>query len=194
MVANETKDGLYALALQKEEKYKEYGFGSDETDSPLPHTFPLGFVSLLFRSTSGMNDLVYLRVSYGDKPSFRFSKWLNQCESEAASLRLLDSLTALKDLIYAFKKDRHFVFDALTKARYFCVILWERLGKAAVLNVESSSFSWDKLSSLHHTEHSCSNDSEDDKNKELEARVIHNCNSEWLKIKEAAEKARGSRC
>ncbi|KAI3769067.1 hypothetical protein L6452_00163 [Arctium lappa] len=70
------------------------------------------------------------------------------------------------------------------------ISLWERLGKAAMLNVPSSSFSWDMLSSLHHTEHSSNNDSEDDMNKALEARVIHNCSSEWLKIKEAAEKAR----
>ncbi|GKC08487.1 dual specificity protein phosphatase PHS1 [Tanacetum coccineum] len=38
------------------------------------------------------------------------------------------------------------------------ISLWERLGKAAMLNIESSSFSWDMLSSLHHTEHSSSNE------------------------------------
>lgn len=47
--------------------------------------------------------------------------------------------------------------------------LWERLGKAAMLDIESSSFSWDMLSSLHHTEHSSSNEqSEDEMNKALE--------------------------
>ena len=47
--------------------------------------------------------------------------------------------------------------------------LWERLGKAAVLDIESSSFSWDMLSSLHHTEHSSSTEhSEDEQNKALE--------------------------
>lgn len=47
--------------------------------------------------------------------------------------------------------------------------LWERLGKAAVLDIESSSFSWDMLSSLHHTEHSSSTEqSEDEMNKALE--------------------------
>lgn len=47
--------------------------------------------------------------------------------------------------------------------------LWERLGKAAVLDIKSSSFSWDMLSSLHHTEHSSSTDhSEDEQNKALE--------------------------
>lgn len=49
------------------------------------------------------------------------------------------------------------------------ISLWERLGKAAMLDIESSSFSWDNLSSLHHTEHSSSNEhSEDEMNKALE--------------------------
>ncbi|GJR56762.1 hypothetical protein Tco_1498924 [Tanacetum coccineum] len=38
------------------------------------------------------------------------------------------------------------------------ISLWGRLGKAAMLNIESSSFSRDMLSSLHHTEHSSSNE------------------------------------
>lgn len=47
--------------------------------------------------------------------------------------------------------------------------LWERLGKADVLNIESSSFSWNTLSSLHHTEHGSSTEqSEDELNKALE--------------------------
>lgn len=49
------------------------------------------------------------------------------------------------------------------------ISLWERLGKAAMLDIESSSFSWDSLSSLHHTEHTSSNElSEDEMNKALE--------------------------
>ncbi|XP_050150692.1 dual specificity protein phosphatase PHS1-like isoform X1 [Malus sylvestris] len=52
------------------------------------------------------------------------------------------------------------------------VNLWERLGKAAALDIESCYFSWDRLSSLHHTEHSSSNDnSEDEMNKALEVTV-----------------------
>ena len=49
------------------------------------------------------------------------------------------------------------------------ISLWERLGKAAMLNIDPSSFSWDMLSSLHHTEHSSSNEhSEDEMSKALE--------------------------
>lgn len=49
------------------------------------------------------------------------------------------------------------------------ISLWERLGKAEMLDIESSSFSWDRLSSLHHTEHTSSNEhSEDEINRALE--------------------------
>ncbi|KAG5031876.1 hypothetical protein JHK85_015858 [Glycine max] len=50
--------------------------------------------------------------------------------------------------------------------------LWERLGKAEMLDIESSSFSWDRLSSLHHTEHTSSNEhSEDEINRALDVTV-----------------------
>ena len=49
------------------------------------------------------------------------------------------------------------------------ISLWERLGKAEMLDIESSSFSWDRLSSLHHTEHTSSNEhSEDEINRALD--------------------------
>ncbi|XP_058786396.1 dual specificity protein phosphatase PHS1-like isoform X1 [Vicia villosa] len=129
------------------------------------------------------------------------------------------------------------------------ISVWDRLGKAEMLDIESNSFSWDMLSSLHHTEHTSSNEhSEDEMNRALEmtvnsggvvffalfnvvsddaspkeaaavikisssrmatqserlgyefakwlgvqapqARVIHNTSTEWLQIREAAEKAR----
>lgn len=51
------------------------------------------------------------------------------------------------------------------------ISLWERLGKAEMLDIESSSFSWDRLSSLHHTEHTCGSEhSEDEMNRALEVR------------------------
>ena len=49
------------------------------------------------------------------------------------------------------------------------ISLWERLGNAAMMDIESTSFSWDMLSSLHHTEHSSSTEhSEDEMNKAFE--------------------------
>ncbi|XP_057841042.1 dual specificity protein phosphatase PHS1 isoform X2 [Cryptomeria japonica] len=50
--------------------------------------------------------------------------------------------------------------------------LWERLGKAVAFDIESSEFLWDKLVSLHHTEHTSSTEhSEDEMNKPLEVTV-----------------------
>ncbi|KAL5074990.1 hypothetical protein RYX36_013974 [Vicia faba] len=52
------------------------------------------------------------------------------------------------------------------------ISVWDRLGKAEMLDIESSSFTWDMLSSLHHTEHTSSNDhSEDEMNRALEMTV-----------------------
>ncbi|KAJ6798659.1 dual specificity protein phosphatase PHS1-like [Iris pallida] len=50
--------------------------------------------------------------------------------------------------------------------------LWERLGNAAMLDIESSDLSWDALSSLYHTKHTSSAEqSEDELNKALELTV-----------------------
>uniref|UniRef100_A0A7N0UZ64 Actin-fragmin kinase catalytic domain-containing protein n=1 Tax=Kalanchoe fedtschenkoi TaxID=63787 RepID=A0A7N0UZ64_KALFE len=50
--------------------------------------------------------------------------------------------------------------------------LWERLGKAAMLDIESSSLSWNMLSSVHHTEHNTSTEHcEDEMNRALEVTV-----------------------
>lgn len=47
--------------------------------------------------------------------------------------------------------------------------MWDRLGKAAALDIESNDFSWDSLLSLHHTKHTSSADNfEDELNKALE--------------------------
>ncbi|KAJ4775981.1 dual specificity protein phosphatase family protein [Rhynchospora pubera] len=131
--------------------------------------------------------------------------------------------------------------------------LWERLANSVSLDIQSTHFSWHRLHSLHHTEHTSTADqSEDECNKVLEvtvnsggvvffalfspsnnndaatkeaaavikfssssrmatqserlgyefakhlgintpqARVIHNSNEEWQRIREAAEKARES--
>nr|GEX49025.1 dual specificity protein phosphatase PHS1 isoform X2 [Tanacetum cinerariifolium] len=183
-------------------------------------------------------------------PAFRFTEWLElvrkrsgKYKSSGFPHRRLDSmLISAGDLSLASKT--YPPFEQVGE-----ISLWERLGKAAMLNIESSSFSWDMLSSLHHTEHSSSNEHPEDDTKALEvtvnsggvvffalfkhkgsgeflpkeaaavikiassrmatqserlgcefakwlgvrspqARVIHNCSPEWLKIKEAAEKAR----
>ncbi|XP_072954689.1 dual specificity protein phosphatase PHS1-like isoform X2 [Typha angustifolia] len=52
------------------------------------------------------------------------------------------------------------------------ISLWERLGKASTLDIESNDFSWNALSSLYHTKHTSSSEpSEDESNKALEVTV-----------------------
>uniref|UniRef100_A0A0E0MVD3 Uncharacterized protein n=1 Tax=Oryza rufipogon TaxID=4529 RepID=A0A0E0MVD3_ORYRU len=60
----------------------------------------------------------------------------------------------------------------LTSSQPTEISLWERLGNASALDIESPDFSWNMLSSLHHTEHSSSSDhSEDEMCKPLEVTV-----------------------
>ncbi|XP_052164342.1 dual specificity protein phosphatase PHS1-like isoform X2 [Oryza glaberrima] len=60
----------------------------------------------------------------------------------------------------------------LTSSQPTEISLWERLGNASALDIESPDFSWNMLSSLHHTEHSSSSDhSEDEMSKPLEVTV-----------------------
>ncbi|KAI3521089.1 hypothetical protein L1887_10548 [Cichorium endivia] len=242
MAANETKDDLYALSLQKEEedKYKEYDLGSDDLDAPLPLTVT--------------SRVLYMLGDIAAGPAFRFTQWLELVRKRSGKYkssgfphrphRLDNMLLSAGDSSLESKNSP--LFEQISE-----ISLWERLGKAAMLNIDPTSFSWDMLSSLHHTEHSSSNEhSEDEMSKALEvtvnsggvvffalfnnnnesseflpkeaaavikiassrmatqserlgyefarwlgvrtpqARVIHNCSSEWLKIKEAAEKAK----
>lgn len=66
--------------------------------------------------------------------------------------------------------------------------LWERLGKSAMLDIESSSFCWENLSSLHHTEHSGSTEqSDEDMYKTIEVwsyivTVKYRCNGKILGV------------
>uniref|UniRef100_A0A0E0JHP4 Uncharacterized protein n=1 Tax=Oryza punctata TaxID=4537 RepID=A0A0E0JHP4_ORYPU len=60
----------------------------------------------------------------------------------------------------------------LTNSQPTEISLWERLGNASALDIESPDFSWNMLSSLHHTEHSSSSEhSEDEMTKALEVTV-----------------------
>ncbi|KAJ8772483.1 hypothetical protein K2173_027660 [Erythroxylum novogranatense] len=227
------------LQVQEKEEERELDLGSDEPDTPLPLTVTSRLLYMLGDITSG--------------PAYRFTQWLELVRKRSGRyrssgfphrpLRPDDMPSSDGELVTDSKSDPH-------PEQAPEINLWERLGKAATLDIESNSFSWGMLSSLHHTEHSSSTDqSEDDMNKALEvtvnsggvvffalfnqpgsddtnpkeavavikfsssrmatqserlgyefakwlgvqspqARVIHNSSTEWLHIKEAAEKAR----
>ncbi|GAB2272025.1 Very-long-chain (3R)-3-hydroxyacyl-CoA dehydratase [Dionaea muscipula] len=224
----------------REEEKDARGFdhtGCEELATPLPLSVTSRVLYMLGDLTSG--------------PAYRFTQWLELVRKRTIRSRS-SSFLPRPDASMPFSagdtnpdSKSPTQFEQITD-----VSLWKRLGKATMLDIESSSFSWGTLSSLHHTEHSASTDqSEDETNKALEvtvnsggvvffalfdesgndfsnlkegaavikisssriatqserlgyelakwlgvrvpqARVVHNCSSEWLQIKEAAEKAR----
>ncbi|XP_022921604.1 dual specificity protein phosphatase PHS1 [Cucurbita moschata] len=230
--------------IKDEPKDLDLDLGSDEPDlTPLPLTVTSRVLHMLGDIAAG--------------PAYRFSQWLELVRKRSGKHRAS-----------GFHNRPHPPFDMPFGAEQLFnesislpapehsteTNLWDRLAKASMLDIESSSFSWDRLLSLHRTEHSSSTEqSEDEMNKALEvtvnsggvvffalfnqlvyddnlpkeaaavikisssrmatqserlgyefakwlgvqtpqARVIHNSSTEWLQIKEAAEKARDIAC
>ncbi|XP_062091529.1 dual specificity protein phosphatase PHS1 isoform X2 [Humulus lupulus] len=146
--------------MDKEEA-KEVGIGSDEPEAPSPLTVT--------------SRVLYMLGDIAAGPAYRFTQWLELVRKRSHQnrssgfpnrpLRLDDMPSCAGESIHDSKGP--VLSDQTTE-----ISLWERLGKAAMMDIESSSFSWDRLSSLHHTEHSSSTDqSEDEMNKALEVTV-----------------------
>ncbi|XP_031277233.1 dual specificity protein phosphatase PHS1 isoform X1 [Pistacia vera] len=220
---------------------KDLDFGSDELEPPLPLTVTSRVLYMLGDITAG--------------PAYRFTQWLELVRKRSGKYRSSGfprRLHRLHTMPFSAGESPSDSKGPLQAEQASEINLWEKLGKAGMLDIESSSFSWDMLSSLHHTEHGSSTEqSEDELNKALEvtvnsggvvffalfnqlsfddfplneaaavikfsssrmatqserlgyelakwlgvrtpqARVIHNCNPEWLQIREAAEKARAT--
>ncbi|CAM8926075.1 unnamed protein product [Rhodiola kirilowii] len=185
-------------------------------------------------------------------PAYHFNEWLELLRKRNGKIRSSGSVNSFKCSQSLLPRAQTSNPD--TKGFQFAEqvseTLWERLSKAAMLDIESSSLPWDMLSSIHHAEHNTSAEhSEDEMNKALEvtvnsggviffalfkqheedgssakeaaavikisssrmttqserlgyefakligvrtpqARVVHSFSSEWLQIKEAAERAR----
>ncbi|KAL2342817.1 hypothetical protein Fmac_004102 [Flemingia macrophylla] len=105
--------------------------------------------------------------------AFRFTQWLQLVRKRTANYRSSGFPHRTSTTMLSTSCIRESLEDSkLNLHPDPAESLWERLGKAAMLDIESSSFSWDMLSSLHHTEHSSSNEhSEDEMNKALEVTV-----------------------
>lgn len=149
--------------MQKEDEEKEIDFGSDEHEAPLPLTVTSRVLYMLGDITAG--------------PAYRFTQWLELVRKRSGQYRSsgfphrpqrADSMPFLRSAGEPrFDSTCSPPFEQVTEFS-----LWERLGKAAMLDIESSSLSWNMLSSLHHTEHSSSTEqSEDEMNKALEVTV-----------------------
>ncbi|CBI15744.3 unnamed protein product, partial [Vitis vinifera] len=222
----------------QEEKDPEFG-SEDLLESPLPLTVT--------------SRVLYMLGDIAAGPAYRFTQWLELVRKRSGKYRssgFPNRPPRIDTMPFCSGESTVDSRSSLPVEQATEISLWERLGKAAMMDIESCSFSWDMLSSLHHTEHSSSNDhSEDEMSKALEvtvnsggvvffalfnwpenddyflkegaavikfsssrvatqserlgyefakwlgvrtpqARVIHNSSTEWLQIKEAAEKAR----
>ncbi|KAK2438945.1 dual specificity protein phosphatase [Trifolium repens] len=148
-----------------QEKHQELEIECDEeAESEIEAPLPLTVTSRA----------LYMLGDIAAGPAFRFTQWLQLVRKRTSNYRssgfprhsstTMLSNSSVKESIEDPKCD--------IQPDQTGISLWERLGKAAMLDIESGSFSWDDLSSLHHTEHSSSNEhSEDEMNKALEVTV-----------------------
>ncbi|KAI4336383.1 hypothetical protein L6164_014916 [Bauhinia variegata] len=147
---------------QDKDEGNELNVGFDEPEVPLPLTATSRVLYMLGDITAG--------------PTFRFTQWLELVRKRTSKYRSSGFPhcpsrlpNTMPSSVGESTEDAkcHPLPEQTTE-----ISLWERLGKAATLDIESSSFSWDMLSSLHHTEHSSSNEhSEDEMNRALEVTV-----------------------
>ncbi|KAH6800857.1 dual specificity protein phosphatase family protein [Perilla frutescens var. hirtella] len=148
------------FTFHKEEEDREFDLASTEPDTPLPLTVTSRVLYMLGDITAG--------------PAYRFAQWLELVRKRSSKYRAS-----------GFPHRPHHTESMLISLEEFNVdiktsppeqatetSLWERLGKSDMMDIESSSFAWNTLSSLHHTEHSSSTEqSEDEMTKPLEVTV-----------------------
>ncbi|KAJ7955925.1 Dual specificity protein phosphatase PHS1 [Quillaja saponaria] len=153
---------INSLHFQGKEEEKELEFGSDEPEPPLPLTVASRVLYMVGDITSG--------------PAFRFTEWLELLRKRNAKYRSSGFPYRPPGLQAILPSSAG---ESIEDAKCHQppvptteISLRERLGKATMLDIESSSFSWDRLLSLHHTEQNSSMEhSEDDMNRALEVTV-----------------------
>ncbi|XP_061953714.1 dual specificity protein phosphatase PHS1-like isoform X1 [Populus nigra] len=148
------------IEVQEKEEERELDLGSEELDPPLPLTVTSRVLYMLGDITAG--------------PAYRFAQWLELVRKRSGKYRA----SGFPHRPYRLETMPSSWGESLVDSKSPPpeqspeISLWDRLGKAAALDIELSSFSWDMLSSLHHTEHNSSNEnSEDEMSKALEVTV-----------------------
>ncbi|XP_073141144.1 dual specificity protein phosphatase PHS1-like isoform X2 [Henckelia pumila] len=237
MATNRGEDSCFS---QKEDEEKDFDIGNDASEAPLPLTATSRVLYMLGDITAG--------------PAYRFAQWLElvrRRSSKYPASGFPHRSHHAEGMPFCPGENNLDLKTHTLSEQTAEISLWEKLGKAGMLDIKSSSFSWTTLSSLHRTEHNGSGEHyEDEMNRALEvtvnsggvvffalfnrnkndehhysteasavikfsssrmatqsellgyefakwlgvqtpqARVIHNVSSEWLQIKEAAEKAK----
>ncbi|KAG6747267.1 hypothetical protein D5086_027261 [Populus alba] len=148
------------IEVQEKEEERELDLGSEELDPPLPLTVTSRVLYMLGDITAG--------------PAYRFAQWLELVRKRSGKYRASGFPHRSYGLETMPSSQGESLVDSKSPPPEQSpeISLWDRLGKAAALDIELSSFSWDMLSSLHHTEHNSSNEnSEDEMSKALEVTV-----------------------
>ncbi|XP_042501057.1 LOW QUALITY PROTEIN: dual specificity protein phosphatase PHS1-like [Macadamia integrifolia] len=146
---------------QESEGENDPGLSPVDRELPTPLTVSSRVLFLLGDITAG--------------PAYRFTQWLELVRERSARHPSSSFPKHLSRLEAMPSSAGESVADS--KHSVPCnegpdITLWERLGKAAMLDIESSEFSWDMLASLHHTGYSNSAEqAEDETNKALEVTV-----------------------
>ncbi|XAR50379.1 Phosphoprotein phosphatase [Bertholletia excelsa] len=147
--------------FQRLEEEKDFDLGSDESEAPLP--------------IAVTSKVLYMLGEIAAGPAYRFTQWLELVRKRSGRYRSsgFPNRSQGADAMPLSAGDKTSDSKSYLPSEQATEIsLWERLGKAAMLDIESSSFSWDMLSSLHHTEHSSSTEmSDDDMYKAMEVTV-----------------------
>ncbi|KAK4488935.1 hypothetical protein RD792_004725 [Penstemon davidsonii] len=104
-------------------------------------------------------------------PAYRFAQWLELVRRRSSKYRASGFPHRTESMPLSLEEYKHDP-KIVPLEQTTDISLWERLGNAGMLDIESGSFSWNTLSSLHHTEHSSSTEqSEDEMNRALEVTV-----------------------
>ncbi|KAE9601361.1 hypothetical protein Lal_00023992 [Lupinus albus] len=141
-------------------------------------------LELQITDTDSKIEAFYMLEEFTAGPAFSFTQWLQLVRKRTTKYRSsgfphrTSTTTTTTTIAAASMSSSSSTGESIGDAKWDLfpeqteISLWERLGKAAMLDIESSSFSWDSLTSLHHTEHTSSNElSEDEMNKALEVTV-----------------------
>ncbi|XP_022158997.1 dual specificity protein phosphatase PHS1 [Momordica charantia] len=157
-----THHQLQLQAQAQDSKELEFDLGSDEPEAaPLPLAVTSRVLHMFGDIAAG--------------PAYSFSKWLELVRKRNGKHRP----SAFHNRPHPPFNMPYGVEELVTESRSLPATeqstetnLWDRLAKASMMDIESSSFSWDRLLSLHRTEHSSSTEhSEDEMNKPLEVTV-----------------------
>ncbi|CAH9082834.1 unnamed protein product [Cuscuta europaea] len=162
-MSNQYKGEQYLFSHQKEEEEKEeFDLGSDEPEISFPFNITSRVLYMLGDITAG--------------PAYRFTEWLELVRKRSSKIRSsgfphrphrVDTMLSSPEESNSDVKDPPPCEQAAAE-----LSLWDRLGNAVMLDIESSALSWRMLASLHHTEHNSSTEqSEDEMNKALEVTV-----------------------